>query len=257
MQRQVLEILDKAPPGYFGPKLKQHLPEVRRRIAKLAERIDDLGRLDEASGEVFVDESSLRKLLREASPRSEDAVIERLRQFPDNKLIRGNRLKPIPWETLVERMERKAVSKEPEANLRVSPYSSLEEVRLEVQRQSPEIPNAAFEGETLHHQFRTVLDAPGALSKEPEVTGRAASPWDCMVRKLGWFAATMVVVLAAIVAVVILAVAIAAPAVAPLTAAWWPLFWPTFWGLAPTGMFWGNVVATLILVIACVVNPAG
>jgi hypothetical protein len=250
MKHQVLEIIDKAPPDYFDPKLKKQLPAVKQRISKLGDLIDDLGRLDETTGEVFIDEKSLRKLLREASAGSEDAVIERLRQFPDQKFSKKSGLKPIPWETLAERMDPYRSSQEVDVNRGLASYSSLEEFRQEVRRQSPNIPSETFDGETLYHQFKALLDAPGQTSRGPNA-------WDCIVRKLGWFVATMVAVIISVVAVVIACVAIAFPAVPALTVEWWPLFWATFWTLAPTATFWGNMVATLILVIACVVNPAG
>jgi hypothetical protein len=197
MKRQVLEVIDRAPPDYFDPKLKRQLPEVKRRISKLADLIDDLGRLDETTGEVFVDENSLRKVLREASAGSEDAVIERLRQFPDQKLIRGRQgLKPIPGETLAERIDPYRGSREVDVNRRLSSYSSLEEFRQEVRRQSPHIPSETFDGETLYHQFKAILDAPGLTSRGP-------SHWDCIVGKVGWFVAPMVAVIISVVAVVI------------------------------------------------------
>jgi hypothetical protein len=255
MKQQVLEIIDKAPPDHFDPKLKKQLPAVKQRISKLADLIDDLGRLDETTGEVFIDEKSLRKLLREASAGSEDAVIARLRQFPDQKFSKKPGLKPIPWETLAERMDAGRGSREVEVNRGQSPYSSLEEVRQEVRRQSPDIPSEAFDGETLYHQFKAVLDAPALTSEGGTRAGPNA--WDCMVRKLGWFVATMVAVIASVVVLVVAAVAIAAPGVPALTAVWWNLFWATFWAWAPSGIMAGNAVSTLILVIACVVNPAG
>ena len=68
MKQKLEESIDRAPPGYFHPKVKEKLPEAKQRLSKIADLIYDLGRLDERTQEVYVDEKSLRKLLRETPP---------------------------------------------------------------------------------------------------------------------------------------------------------------------------------------------
>src|SRR5687768_7428085 len=100
MKRQLEAFIDQAPPGYFDPKLQKHLPKIKQRLLKMADLIDDLGLLDEQTQEVYINENSLRRLVKEASPEAEEGVLARLSEFPDSRLTRGRKgMRSIPWET--------------------------------------------------------------------------------------------------------------------------------------------------------------
>ena len=53
MKQKLEESIDRAPPGYFHPNVKEKLPEAKQRFSKIADLIDDLGRLDERTQEVL------------------------------------------------------------------------------------------------------------------------------------------------------------------------------------------------------------
>ena len=53
MKQKLEESIDRAPPGYFHPKVKEKLPEAKQRFSKIADLFDDLGRLDERTQEVL------------------------------------------------------------------------------------------------------------------------------------------------------------------------------------------------------------
>src|SRR5688572_28262907 len=100
--------LEQALEGVKPDKLKG---EVKKRCTRLARSIDALGRIDNQSGEVFVDEASLRTLLRDVVPRDfEDRCVEQLRNLPGSKLRnfegadKGTRenMKRIQWQALAK-----------------------------------------------------------------------------------------------------------------------------------------------------------
>ena len=168
MKQKLEESIDRAPPGYFHPKVKEKLPEAKQRLSKIADLIDDLGRLDECTQEVYVDENSLRKLLRETSPGSEEPVLAQLKRFPGSKLTdRGDGMKKIPWETL-------PVDANPIA---VGQYPTFDEIRSGVRGRYPNIPEKAFEAEDMNRAFKAAIQAPGAVG-EGEGLGR--NFLDCM-----------------------------------------------------------------------------
>lgn len=154
MKQKLEESIDRAPPGYFHPKVKEKLPEAKQRFSKIADLIDDLGRLDERTQEVYVDEKSLRKLLRETSPGSEEPVLAQLKRFPGSKLSdRGDGMKKIPWETLAERMKPQIAPVD--ANpIAVGQYPTFDEIRSGVRGRYPNIPEKAFEAEDINRAFQ-------------------------------------------------------------------------------------------------------
>jgi hypothetical protein len=127
--------------------------------------------LDERTQEVYVDEKSLRKLLRETSPGSEEPVLAQLKRFPGSKLTdRGDGMKKIPWETLAERMKPQIVPVD--ANpIAVGQYPTFDEIRSGVRGRYPNIPEKAFEAEDMNRAFKAAIQAPGAVG-EGEGLGR-------------------------------------------------------------------------------------
>src|SRR5687767_5819499 len=137
MKRHLETLIDNAPPGHFPPKIKEKLPETKRVLLRWAELVDDLGRLDERSQKVYIDETSVRKLVREAVPGAEDDVIAVLAALPDSNLTRcGGGMKKIPWETVSERMAPAFTTPlSADAERDPTPYEKFEDIRAAVQRQ--------------------------------------------------------------------------------------------------------------------------
>ncbi len=255
MKRQLDQTIDRIPPGRLHPNVQEDLPEVKRRLLKLADLIDDLGRLDEHSQEVSVDENSLRKLIREASPGSEDTVVEQLRQLPGSNLTRrGGGLKKIPWETLTERMAPAAPLAAAPAGASPGPYVPWEEIREAVQRQFPDLPDDEFEATTLNRRFQAILAVPGPAA-EGEAEALPGNVWNCMVRHLGFWGACLVIAVAVAVLAVFAYVAVVLGPVGPLNPTFWAVFWMLFWDLAIPGIAIGVIYATVGIIIACVLNP--
>jgi hypothetical protein len=252
MKQKLAETIDRIPPGHLHPKVQKDLSKHKQRLFKLAELIDDLGRLDERSQEVFVDENSLRKLVREVSPGSEDAVVEKIREIPGSKMRKGSTgMKPIPWETLSERLS-PTMPKAPPAGRQLGPYSKFDEIRGVVKQQFPDIPDDAFEPDKLKNRFQGVLAAPGTtVGAQVEVP---TDVWDCMVRTFGFWGAVGLVAAAAIcIAAFIIVSAAFAGEIAPLIP-FWDMFWMTVWNLLVAGAPWiiAYVSAFLGGIMTCV-----
>ena len=79
MKQKLEESIDRAPPGYFHPKVKEKLPEAKQRFSKIADLIDDLGRLDERTQEVL-------RRRKKSSPRSLEKLppAQRSRCWPNS-----------------------------------------------------------------------------------------------------------------------------------------------------------------------------
>jgi hypothetical protein len=183
MKHEIKRLLDNMPQERIPPEARKDYPKLTRRVLKIAGLIDDLGRLDERSQEVRVDENSLRKLVREVAPGSEDTIVEQLRRLPGSNLIKGGKgMKPISWETLSERMAPPLpqTAKLSAEAARLTPYSSVAEIRAAVQAESPNIPDAAFDVETVHSRFKAVLV--GTAESEAGPKALPSNVWDCMVR---------------------------------------------------------------------------
>ncbi len=244
MKHKLKELIDQAPPGHFHPKIQTNLAEVKRRLEHAATLMDDLGLLDERSQDVYVDENSLRKLLREASPGSEDGVIERLRRIPGSRLTRDSQgLKKVPWETVAQRMVSGTVT----PSLAPGPYASFDEIRQAIQQGRPDIPDSAFEPETLRQASEAVLGAP-APTQADAAFGISEAVWNCMVNHGGFWSA-LALVADAFFMIAIAVVLATFDILFVLT--FWSLLWPVF-----TAMFPWGVAVNIRLVLICIANPS-
>jgi hypothetical protein len=233
---------------------RKDYPKLTRHVLKIAGLIDDLGRLDEQSQEVRIDENSLRKLVREVAPGSEDAIVEKLRGVPGSNLVKsGKGLKPISWEALTERMAPRL----PQVGMlsaeaaRLTAYSSLADIRAAVQAQAPGFPaDAAFDMETLNSRCKAALA--GAAESEPAPTALPGNVWDCMVRNLGFWGAVAAVALAVlVVSIVAFILAVWGPTIIFAYELFWGLFWIIFWEwLGPSIPV---LIATVVLIVGCIV----
>ena len=253
MKQEMQQLLDKMPQERIPLEARKDYPKLTRHVLKIAGLIDGLGRLDEQSQEVGVDENSLRKLVREVAPGSEDAIIAKLRGLPGSNLIKGGKaLKPISWEALTERMAPKlphAAKLSAEA-ARLTAYSPLPEIRAAVQAQAPNLPDAAFDMETIHSRFKAVLD--GAAESGPVPAALPGNVWDCMVRNLGFWGALAAVALGVlVVSIVAFILAVYGPTIIFAYELFWGLFWLIFWEwLGPSIPV---LIATVVTIVGCII----
>ena len=98
----------------------------------------------------------------------------------------------------------------------------------------------------MNRAFKAAIQAPGAVG-EGEGLGR--NFLDCMWAHLPWFAIVMALAIVAIVLTVYTAVLVINPGVVLFTQAFWALFWQAP-AVGPT-----NTIATIGLIIMCIVNP--
>jgi hypothetical protein len=247
MKQKLEELIDKAPPGYFHKKAKEKLPEVKQRLSKAAALMDDLGLRDDRSGEVYVDENSLRKLVKEASPGSEDGVIEWLKRIPGSKLTKGGHgMQKIQWEVLAEKIRLPQTSG-PEAA--PGPYASFEEIRRAVKQGRPDIPDDAFEPDTLQRASKAVLEAPAHTRAAETGAALPDAAWNCMVRKIGFWGALTLVALAFLIIQVMAVLIVMAIPIVSLT------FWSFMW-LYVTAVFPLVAIRYVQIIVGCITNPS-
>ena len=87
MKQQLEETLNKLAVDRLPPEARNNLPKIKAGLLKWGELMDDLGRRDEQSGEIFVDEGGLRKLLGEHFPEaSVQQTIGALQGLPGSKV---------------------------------------------------------------------------------------------------------------------------------------------------------------------------
>jgi len=98
--------------------------------------------------------------------------------------------------------------------------------------------------------FKSAIQAPGAVGE-----GKGAQLLDCMWAHLPWFAIVMALAIVAIVLTVYTAVLVINPGVVLFTQAFWALFWQAWWALGVPAVGPTNTIATIGLIIMCIVNP--
>ena len=106
--------------------------------------------------------------------------------------------------------------------------------------------------EDMNRAFKAAIQAPGAVG-EGEGLGR--NFLDCMWAHLPWFAIVMALAIVAIVLTVYTAVLVINPGVVLFTQAFWALFWQAWWALGVPAVGPTNTIATIGLIIMCIVNP--
>jgi hypothetical protein len=104
----------------------------------------------------------------------------------------------------------------------------------------------------MNRTFKAAIQAPGAVG-EGEGLGR--NFLDCMWAHLPWFAIVMALAIVAIVLTVYTAVLVINPGVVLFTQAFWALFWQAWWALGVPAVGPTNTIATIGLIIMCIVNP--
>lgn len=233
-----------------GLKVMTELPPAARaRCLRVARGMDQLGRLDERTGEVFVDEDALRRLLREVAPGTEARTVAALKRLPGSHLrdvgADAEQIRRIDWATVAQRADDfDGGPDERFLQLGAKPPATMGEVRQAVKRLSPGAPDEAFDPKELHRRVQQLADQLAA-AEAADVTAEAVSGsvWDCIVRHLGWWAA---ICLGITLGAALAAVSLATGGTATVAAAWL-----IFWILS--GFGWG--AATVTVIGNCIINP--
>jgi hypothetical protein len=227
------EILEQSPFAAESPELKEPLLE-------LARGLDGLGRLDESSQQVFIDETSLRGLLRAHFPSEfEDPCIGVLKQAPGSRLLDAMgkstiEARPVYWQVVAANAEGFAPTLEAAlGSFGLTASSTTEELRKAIQQRMPHL-----DPEQLTRRVEELVTTQAtATSREATAPADAASVWDCCLRHLGWWGlAAFVVVLGAVI--------VAASATGGFA-------WELFWWLVAIGV----VGDTLVTVLNCIIDP--
>ncbi len=213
------QVLDGIHPKHLPPAAKQ-------RFAHFARRLDALGKRDQESQQVFVDETALRTLLRAFyPPEFEERCIAEMRKFPDSRLISSTdvnrgKLTPISWQALGKHVGLFTV--EPDAGFkdRLNKVSNMEDIRQAVKHYFPNIPDKMCDPNTVTLRIQQMVEPP-ALPEERTMTAAALSSasqvFDCVVRNLGWWAAFA---LLTIIGATLVAISVATGGTATVPAAW-------------------------------------
>jgi hypothetical protein len=227
----------------FLPKLPpQATSQLRNQYAKLCDLLDQVGRRDPKTQEIYVDEASFRRFLREGLPHSEDKAIATLQAIPGNKLISSTttNLEVIDWSTLVATAAQ-AVQPAPINDSMVGPSPSIDDIRKVAQKLVHQLPNDAFENKALYDLLTKAFGPTTASAQEQALQAQPTfyDPWGCMVNHLGFWGAVAAYTF----------VAICVACLAWIIASGLPLIWPIIWeALQMFGLPFGVLyVATVIV----------
>lgn len=233
--------------------LPPNLPDrEKKNLLELADLMDDLGRSSATArgNDFYVDEKSLRKLLKKTVPREfEERCIATLAALPDSKLLRQTpgqeapkgELRKVGWKELAAHVAQQVpAARVQDAGLDASP--TQEELLRAVKVHIPDLPDDFFEPAV----FRAHLDK---ISRETATEGaigaeRFYDPWGCLVNHLGFWGAVAAVVF---VFVVIMALNASLGAVG---AAFWTLFWGYMWAYGATGF----VFYVIVVIVSCLIG---
>jgi hypothetical protein len=211
--------------------------------------MDDLGRRDEQSGEIFVDEGGLRKLLGEHFPEaSVQQTIGALQGLPGSKVKKATgKTSVIPWETVAARLGADlggGQSLSVPSGLNAT--SSLKEIRAALQQQFPGLPDDLFHAETFTRKLKDSLNTSAA--GRPQTAAVTGSSWDCMVRHFGfWGALALCAVIAAAATAFIAATIVSAGFLDEI-------FWSFFWSIFMAVEVGGAALATIATIVGCLFN---
>jgi hypothetical protein len=142
----ILELLDAVPQERLSS-------EQKKRLVRLHHSLNELGRIDEATGETFVDEKSLRKLLKEHAPAGfEERCVTFLRTSPDGHLLVadwGSRktVKAVDWQTAFGKTVASKSQSATLESLGLSPRSTRQEVKRALQQRMPDLSDDLFDSD--------------------------------------------------------------------------------------------------------------
>jgi hypothetical protein len=161
----------------------------KQRLLQTARELDELPRVDERSGEVFVDEERARRLFGKLSPKSNKQFVDQLvavsKDRPGGELLRKGkgRSRAISWKDFRSRVGAEEVP--PEDTLSgwgLSPRSTDEDIREAVKRRIPDYPDELLEPMGMGRTMQATMDrlATQAGGEEPAPTaGDWGIFWSC------------------------------------------------------------------------------
>jgi hypothetical protein len=247
MKQQLEDTLNRLDVDRFPPEIRKDLPKIKAGLLNWGVLMDDLGRRDEQSGEVFVDESSLHKLLQGQVPEaSVHRAIAAMHALPHNKVKQATgKASSVPWETVAAES---GGAQSSSVLSGLTAFSTLDEIRAALQQQIPGLPDNLFHAEPFTRKLKDALNLPAA--GEPQTEGVEGSSWDCMVRHFGFWGA---LALCAVIAAAATAFAYATlMSLGALDAIFWAWFWPLFYAVGVGGA----AAATIVTIIGCLFNPS-
>lgn len=177
---------------------EQLLPrEARRRLERVSRQLDNLARVEEATGELKIHEPTLRRLLRDeelfGSGFEQRAFDELERSDATRILVRDEHGKrKVRWHEFVDQI---GLPEPPPANwkeeLGIDDSSTEADVRDALRARLTDVPPDAFEGDKLARRLEEVTGRRRTreATSETAVLEDLALWWDCVRRKLGgwWF----------------------------------------------------------------------
>jgi len=250
MKQQLEGTLDKAL-DRLPPEARNDLPRIKVQLLKWGELMDDLARRDEQSGEIFVDEGSLHKLLGEHYPQdSVQRTIAALQGLPGSKVKKATgRTSAIPWETAAAQLGGDAGGGQSSSVLSgLNATSSPQEIQAAMHRQVQGLPDTLFHAETFTQKLKDALNT--STAGGPQTAAVTGSAWDCMVRHFGfWGALALVAVIAAAATAFIVASIVSAGV---FDEVFWIFFWPLFFQVGVGGA----ALATIVTIVTCLFNPS-
>jgi len=252
MKQQLEDTLNNLAVDRLPPEARNDLPRIKMRLLKFGELMDDLGRRDEQSGEIFVDESSLHKLLGDHFPQdSVQRTIAALQGLPGSKVKKATgKTSAIPWETAAAQLGGNVGGGQQSSSVLsgLNARSSLEEIRAALQQHIQGLPDTLFHAETFTSKLKDALNTSAAGG--PQTAAVTGSSWDCMVRHFGFWGALALVAVIAAAATAFIVASIASAGV--IDTVFWIFFWPLFLQVGVGGA----ALATIVTIVGCLFNPA-
>jgi hypothetical protein len=223
-------------------------PEGRNVLVSAFRQLDSLGRMDQRTGEKFVDEMSLRRTLGTHLPEEiVNQYVERAKAHLGGRMLdaataQSKSLVPITYLNLLDR-HLPAV----DATFDPGRWTSENDIKAAIKKRYPDFPEEWFTPGTLYHHFRQAItdmatNTSTAMKTNAELIS-ASSTWDivmCVVNNLGWW-----IILDAT-AVFLIVAAITAFSAGTLTA-------PALAGISfVTGV---SIITTWYVIATCISNP--
>jgi hypothetical protein len=162
----------------------------KQRLLQFARELDELPRVDERSGEAFVDEERARRLFEKLTPKSNKQFVDQLtagsKDRPGGELLRKGkgRSRAISWKDFRSRVGAEEIP--PEDTLSgwgLSPQSTDEEVREAVKRRKPNYPDELLEPMGMGRTMQRTMDRLASEAGREEPAPRAenwGTFWNCL-----------------------------------------------------------------------------
>ena len=210
-------------------------PEGKKKFADIAQKLDQLGKVNPQTQEIFIDEQTLRNLLKTHLPAGvEDHCMLALKAASANSFIAANtvggasqqHLNPLSWQQLSQEIKKKMKTPSvDDSQLGSSP--TAEKLIQTFKQYVPNVPDSLFDPKTFREHLLTAIGStasPASAETGAISESGISSIWNCLVSNLGFWVALGVVAL-----VIVISSAIGVALVASggtLGVAFWAAFWP-------------------------------